>query len=164
MDLAFTHGMELPLSTARGKNIPNWQCFALAPSDRFAHELFDEKYSRKVGIEKRSEPNPRYNCHGLTLASRRTGITDEGALNDIIADDGYSQISSELVLPGDLIIYYNGEDGTIEHTGIVLSKPSANNLNIPIIYSKWGKWHELIHPANSCPYNFENVKYFRVIR
>ena len=107
----------------------------------------------------RTNPNPIYNCHGLTFASRRTWITDNESLHHIINDDGYKKIDLEQVLPGDIILYFS-EDGDIMHSAIVISKPD-NHLKIPQVLSKWGKYKEIIHVANNCPYDF-NVEYYRV--
>lgn len=63
--------------------------------------------------------------------------------------------------PGDVIVYY-GPEGDFEHSGLVVDPPMQENLWIPMVRSKWGKYRELIHPGNRCPYDFSNVKYFRV--
>src|SRR5689334_256822 len=55
----------------------------------------------------RATTHPRYNCHGLTFASRRTGIHDDGEINRILKEDGYKPIQAEHVLPGDCILYFN---------------------------------------------------------
>jgi hypothetical protein len=81
-------------------------------------------------------------------------------INKIIQDDGYVQISNNNILPGDVILYY-ADDNEIEHSGIVIRSPQPP-LFIPQVISKWGSYKELIHYANSCPYNYSNAKFYRL--
>ena len=74
-------------------------------------------------------------------------------------DDNYKNIENDKILPGDIILYFS-DNGDIEHSGIVISEPSQY-LKIPDVLSKWGKYKEVIHAANVCPYTY-NVKYYRV--
>lgn len=101
-----------------------------------------------------------YNCHGMVFASRRTNIDDPNEVQKIIIQDKYIQIDVREVLPGDIIIYFS-DDGDAEHSGVVISEPESL-FNIPFVISKWGQLEEYIHPANQCPYNFANAKYYRI--
>jgi hypothetical protein len=81
-------------------------------------------------------------------------------LHKILEHDEYDVVAPEDILPGDIIIYW-GQKGDIEHSGIVVDKGDPM-LKIPLIISKWGKFKELIHRANNCPYNYINSKYYRI--
>jgi hypothetical protein len=80
----------------------------------------------------------------------------------ILDHDGYEVVRSSEVLPGDVILY-PGEKGDIEHSGIVVEAPSGE-FKIPKVVSKWGKFRELIHMANQCPYNYLAATYYRIKR
>ena len=111
-------------------------------------------------VEIRTSSDPEYNCHGLTFASRRTGIHDPAVLSLILEDDRYREVPLTDVLPGDVILYHN-RLGDIEHSGVVASKPGA--IGIPYVFSKWGKFMEVFHLANRCPYTYELPKFYRVV-
>lgn len=147
----------IALQTRKGTDIPNSQILEISQFEIRQYTDIERDYRYAVF---RTSPSPIYNCHGLTFASRRTGIYEIEALHRIINDDGYKKIKTEDVLPGDIIIYY-GENGDIEHSGVVLSKPDKL-LKIPLVVSKWGKYREVIHMANNCPYNFGSIEYYRV--
>jgi hypothetical protein len=107
----------------------------------------------------RNIPTDCYNCHGMTFASRRTGIYEPEEIKKILEHDNYKLINNiEDVLPGDVIIYY-APDGDIEHSGLIIEK--ANELKVPKVLSKWGMLYEVIHYAFLCPYNTENIHYYR---
>lgn len=96
----------------------------------------------------------------MTFASRRTGIYETSVIEQILHEDGYAEVSSNEVLPGDVIIYYSS-DGDAEHSGIVISEKDEI-LRIPKVVSKWGRYAEFVHWANQCPYSFVNARYFRI--
>jgi hypothetical protein len=146
--------------TAKGNPIPNAPMHEISEVDRnknFVH--LERKYGKTFRM--RTASTPRYNCHGMTFASRRTAICDEGDLRLILSDDNYEELKNNEALPGDIIVYFDAK-GEIEHTGIVLTEPQLEVSGFPDVFSKWGKYHELIHAANNCPYNWGNIKYFRI--
>ena len=150
----------ITLQTRKGTEIPNTQI-----NEYSAVELnsFPQIERNHPAAKFRKPPIPYYNCHGLTFASKRTGISDNQSLRTILDEDGYSEIKNiDEVLPGDIILYYT-EDGDIEHSGVVVSEPDKH-LKIPMVVSKWGKYKEVIHSANDSPYSWPNVKYYRVTR
>jgi hypothetical protein len=154
-------GRELHMHSACGNHIDNEQLEEISAFEANQFPAFERTYS--VGTEICSEPTPRFNCHGMTFASRRTGIFRSSTIEQILREDGYVQISRDAVKPGDVIVYYD-EDGDYEHSGIVIFPPTPARFYVPTVRSKWAKYRELIHPGNSCPYNFANVKYFRVAK
>jgi len=116
------------------------------------------------GAIRRNEPNPIYNCHGMTFACARTTVGPE-SVQTILEDDGYTEIQADHVLPGDVIIYYD-DNGEITHSGIVVSKPSDDWTKIPWVVSKWGKYSEVYHQANDVPLMYHSVaqRYWRITK
>jgi hypothetical protein len=64
------------------------------------------------------------------------------------------------VLAGDVVLYVH-PSGDIEHSAIVVVAPRDSLLRVPTVLSKWGKYAEIIHAANRCPYDFSNPEYYR---
>ncbi len=63
----------LALETTPGNSIDNEQILEISPFEANQHRDFDRDYGSVI---RRHDPTPVYNCHGLTFASRRTGIHD----------------------------------------------------------------------------------------
>lgn len=103
-----------------------------------------------------------YNCHGLVFASRRTMISDSPEVRQIIADDGYQQITPKDVMPGDIVLYV-GSDGDVEHSAVVVSLPD-NVFSVVHVVSKWGLGLEYVHAVNDSPYDCTRLEYYRVNR
>jgi hypothetical protein len=78
-----------------------------------------------------------------------------------LGDDDYVQIGTKDVLAGDIVIYI-GEDGDIEHSGIVMDVPKGMLVVIPKVLSKWGSAHEVVHNVLDCPYKSARIEYYRV--
>jgi hypothetical protein len=150
---------QLALDSIESKQIDNERLQEISPYEANTFRKFDTEYG--LGIERRSGPTPFYNCHGMTFASRRTGIFESDTIRQILMEDGYVEVTKENVLAGDVILYFDGT-GDFEHSGIVISPPRPDNLFVPLVCSKWGKYAELLHQGNNCPYNFGNVKYYRL--
>ena len=146
----------IALDSAAGQPISNGQILELSAFESNQFAAIANRYSDAT---MRTAATPRYNCHGMTFASRRTGIFDRETIDQILREDGYKEVSSSSALPGDVIIYY-AADGDAEHSGIVVSPPV--DLGIPQVVSKWGKYAEFIHWANRCPYSFAAAKYYRI--
>ncbi|MBA7578947.1 hypothetical protein ES708_20813 [subsurface metagenome] len=147
------------LQTRKGTPIPNSQSHEFSSFEK--NQFLKTRMKHKLA-QCRTEPNPIYNCHGLVFASGRTGITDNNALQTILEEDSYIEVVKDEILPGDIIIYYN-DVGDMVHSGIVISKPARMEL-VPQVVSKWGKYKEMIHSANDCPYTFFNHRYYRLIK
>jgi hypothetical protein len=148
----------ITLHTKRGACVSNEQC-DISSWDRAHFRDIDDRWPL---TEKRCEPTGIFNCHGLTFASRRTSVSDSNEVRKILEHDGYEVVNKSDVLPGDVILYA-GAKGDIEHSGIVVERPSGD-FNIPKVVSKWGKFRELIHMANQCPYNYLAATYCRIKR
>ena len=123
---------------------------------RAGEQLLVEDHKRNFpnAIHRPVAPTRKYNCHGLTFASRRTWIQPT-EIAKILKDDEYEQVSLEEVLPGDIVLYV--QNGDVEHSGVVMSRGP-----IPMVLSKWGPSHEVIHRVNDCEYNSAQFLYYRI--
>lgn len=132
--------------------------------DRIQVNDFQAEY--RNAIHRPVDPSRKYNCHGLSFACRRTWIEQAKEVAKIIQDDEYQTVPIiDDVLPGDIAVYYR--DGDAEHSGIVvrmdeISKHGFGKIRIPVILSKWGACHEVVHRVADCPYNAANVSYYRI--
>ena len=147
--------------TAKGNSIDNYQVSEIS---HYEKNLFGgytkEKYPTMII---RSEASPMYDCHGLTFASRRTNIDKSTEIEKILNDDEYSLINERDVLPGDVVLYVDQDDGDISHSGIVVNAEfPPESLSIILVISKWGKFKEIIHNVNDCPYPKTYKRYYRI--
>ena len=109
----------------------------------------------------RRPPSGQYNCHGLTLANRRTGIHDLSIVGQVLRDDGYRKISMREVEPGDVVVY--DEEGELAHSGLVVEVvkiAGIGNFRVPRILSKWGQAAEYSHMATEGPYAADAIAYW----
>jgi hypothetical protein len=133
------------LETAKRTGIDNFQLFDVS--------AFERNWSARIpqdfpDVVQRTEMSSIYNCHGLTFASRRTRIIDLRAVQQILSDDNWVEVSDmNSILPGDIVVY-SSEEGEPNHSGIVVE---MLNLNVPKICSKWGSAGEYIHLLSDCP-------------
>jgi hypothetical protein len=148
---------ELALHTRCGNQIANQ---INREPVRFGDVLRVRDFERQYGFpcqHRPVKPSRKYNCHGLTFASRRTWIDSPAEIAKIIKEDEYEEVPFEKVMAGDIAIYY--VDGDAEHSGIVVS---VNELKVPIILSKWGPYHEVVHPVSRSEYDASNIRYYRI--
>lgn len=125
--------------------------------DKLLADDFVKRFPRE--LHRPVAPSRKYNCHGLTFASRRTWIHSPKEIAKILADDDYTPVVPPAqVLPGDIAIYYSAE-GDAEHSAIVLA---IESFGVPKVLSKWGPGREVVHMLASCPYDASNVKYYRI--
>jgi len=161
----------LKMQTRCKTDIPN--CIVRRPPDhgRVLETASEVAVCRNMAnaINRTFGPDPKYNCHGLTFASRRTNITDLDAIDRIIAEDGYIPVEKNDTYPGDIIIYgaNSGDGGEIEHSGLIIGLINAI-ITIPMVLSKLGECHEVVHPYNFSghpkpPYCLSNIQFLRVM-
>jgi hypothetical protein len=135
--------------------IPNRQNIDLVGNE----QMLADKFRHEHDAEVRTAATGRYNCHGLTFASRRTCIEDVAAVQKILVDDGYVPVSPDSVMPGDVVIYYH--DGVIDHSGLVVEVPQGA-IRFPRIVSKWGpNGAEFLHWVHRSEYG-QDYKFFRI--
>lgn len=127
----------------------------------WGHLKYMESLASSIpGVRKRSESSSWFNCHGLTFASRRTRVTDSQDILKILDDDKWIEIYMENVLPGDIVLYHDDENGDICHSGIVVGR--NNNPTVLTICSKWGFGPEYLHKPHEVPEIYGNdLKYYR---
>ena len=87
-----------------GNKIENCQYYEIAPHERPAFKSLKENHKFAKFI---TDESPIYNCHGLTFASRRTGIDETSEILNILGDDKFVKIDISECLPGDIVIYYS---------------------------------------------------------
>jgi hypothetical protein len=155
-----TFNQDILLDSATGKCIPNTQ------ETKISHPLAANALKDSISFPSilRVNPNPKYNCHGLTFASKRTSILGDAEIFAILKEDDYREIQYENILPGDIAIYHS-ESGEIEHSAIIISIPTRDSL-IPFVYSKWGViGPEVIHLLNDnkyTEYSISKIRYYRM--
>jgi hypothetical protein len=145
--------------TSRGNDIDNYQIFELSPSEIAEFERIRTEYETRECVVERAGPNPLYNCHGLSFAARRTNVEGDEWINLILADDRYRPIDRNEVKPGDIAIYYTKNEA--EHSAVVVRTATAQTIT-PLVFSKWGKYKEFLHPAHVAPYDCQDIRYFRI--
>lgn len=161
MDKAKLPG-SIPLATRLGNEIPNEQIPDAPPGvlERLRRDLH-RKYPDLIECR---PPTGQYNCHGMTLASRRTGIHDPKVVRAILNDDGYKATNPAAVEPGDLAIYHDMDE--ITHTGVVLKvvrgEPDVPAFRTARVLSKWGYAGVYVHMAREGEYSTANVTYWTV--
>lgn len=148
---------EIRVETRLGCSISNHQPLDFSQQEENQFAIFEEQYPN---IRRRTKPICAYNCHGLVFASRRTWICDSHDILTILEHDGYAEIPESEVLSGDVVIYRTS-DGDFQHSGIFIQWFNKH-LKIPLVLSKWGKYSEVIHQGNDCPYDFSKPCYYRV--
>lgn len=151
---------KIALVTRQGNPIDNCQ-----ESDFCASQTIPDYRSKYKATTMRNAPNSCYNCHGMTFASSRTKVFDE-SIKMILDDDGYTEVTADEALPGDVILYYN-EKGEIYHSGIITTRPSEGKYGYPWVVSKWGMLNEVYHLAYDVPPLYQPVdklRYWRITK
>ena len=147
----------LKLQTRKRRDIDNLHDTA-PPTAGMHMQVEDYKRNYSAAKHRPITPGGTYNCHGLTFAARRTEIGDSSEVMNILRDDDYEKIESEDIMPGDIAVYF--KDGDLEHSGIVVGCPQFG----PVILSKWGAAHEVVHFFGDCPYDPSDIRNFRVCK
>jgi len=160
----------MTLRTRMDNDIDNLQPWSYAPMELQKLAEGIQKYEL-LGAKRVGEPCPVYNCHGLTFGSRRAEVDYHWpVISAILKDDGFIEIELHRTTEGDVVVYFDSR-GIPDHSGIVVGFWVDDGLgvgtgasNVPLIWSKWGKGWEAIHPLSSCPYNSVNTKFYRITR
>lgn len=148
--------VELNLETRKQqqvKNLLDW----LPMHHGASIQISDLKKKYHRALHRPVQASRKYNCHGLTFASRRTFV-ESVEVGKIISDDQYVQIKRQEALPGDVAVYF--VNGDPEHSGIVVD---LDNLAGPLLLSKWGSLHEVVHWIPECPYDVGDVRFYRIV-
>jgi hypothetical protein len=130
----------------------------LVPGTLMRCESLKAQYPRED--HRRGVPSTSYNCHGLSFASRRTGISDPTVVRSILQEDDYVKVDRARLLTGDTVIYVD-DQGDIVHSGIVVEILQLGGAKV---VSKWGDCHEVIHSLSECPYPNTVKEFYRVCK
>jgi hypothetical protein len=155
---------EIVVETRLGTRLRNSQTLDTTAPD---HHLNEAQRRAHPGARFLTKPSGYYNCHGLTLAARRTRIYEDADVRTALREDGYREIPADAVQAGDLIVYLS-EDGAIEHSGLVvqaepLLMSNPDGPKSPMVWSKWGSGSEVLHRWSDCDYTKAFVKYYRIV-
>jgi len=122
------------------------------------------KYEQ-MGAVRVSDACPVYNCHGFTFASRRTQVDEAGeaTIAKILDEDGYQEVPELHTKTGDVVVYYD-DQGLTQHSGFVIGRIVGQGLEVPKIWSKWGKGYEWVHPLRICPWSGMTTKFCRIMK
>jgi hypothetical protein len=162
LEISSDQSVELELGTRGGHHIPN-------TFDPAEPQLRDVSLAEKLRADyPRATHRPTsvtygYNCHGLTFGARRAQIIPSTVIRMIIGDDDYRAVQKKEAMAGDIILYI-GENGDIEHSGIVLTTPNPDLLFTFKVLSKWGDAHEVIHDVGDCPYDATQIEFYRIVK
>lgn len=146
---------ELGLDTRRQTHIEN-HMNRDKPFQGVSLEIKKHKENYPNAVHRPVGPCSTYNCHGLTFGSRRTWIANASEIAKIIEEDDYEEVDRIDILPGDIAVYF--VNGDAEHSGIVVKETDRG----PLILSKWGSCHEVVHLVYEAPYDASSVNYYRV--
>jgi len=152
--------IEITTQTSSHSNIENEQYVKEQMQDALFNKIVEDSKKKFSGVRIRNNPTNCYNCHGMTFASRRTGIYDPSEVSKILVEDKYSQIAIEDLIPGDIVVYF-ATNGDPEHSGIVLSIEKIGSSLVPMIVSKWGITYEVVHSVYDSPYEDLSIEYYR---
>ncbi len=151
----------LALETRQKRAIENSLNFSLPHAGL---QLQVDGFKKQYPLARHRDVGPcnTYNCHGLTLASRRCAVTEPDIIQ-ILKDDGFVEVTYSDAECGDVIVYI--EQGAVTHSGVVVGRKQVLEgvMSEPIILSKWGYCHEVVHKVHECMY-FENAtcNYYRL--
>jgi hypothetical protein len=59
-------------------------------------------------------------------------------------------------------VIYVGQNGDVDHSGIVWTQPDPNMLYNFKVLSKWGTAHEVVHNFADCPYDATRLEFYRL--
>lgn len=156
----------ISLETSKRTTIKNYQYGLLVSFEIADAERLENQFASKF----QGDPNPLYNCHGLTFASKRTGVYEDTEVWKIIKDEYFEIKSDKEVLIGDILIYYDNDNGIL-HSAIVVKAENSNPADLADIWvlSKIRKHKEIVHNYNFSPYGGEKRFYrirheFRIIQ
>jgi hypothetical protein len=151
----------ITLETSKGTKIDNYQIFEISQFEK--NQFADYSKQNYPFAIFRNSPSPIYNCHGMSFACRRTNIDRSTDIRVILSDDQYQKIDIKATLPGDFVLYINSNDGDIAHSGTIVScEHPENNISRIIVVSKWGKFREVVHDLNDCPYKGLEKEFYRI--
>ena len=151
--------LAITLQTSYKTPINNHQSTVLLKANESLYRQLEEKFNSKFLCS----PNPIYNCHGMTFASRRTGIYKDADILKILEDE-YVHIKSIFeVRTGDIIIYFSSNESEILHSGVVTYVVKNDSFPEIKILSKARQCGEIMHKPDEVPDDIKGIiKYYRI--
>jgi hypothetical protein len=148
--------MAIRIETSKRRGIDNHQDGEIIEGNKL---WFRNLPSLHPNAKVRTNPSVLFNCHGLTFACRRSKILDLRNIRKVLEDDCWSEMALADILPGDIVIYFDG-DGDANHSGIIVQY-SPEELT-PLIVSKWGYGPEFVHRLSDVPEMYGPItKFYR---
>jgi len=136
-------GGQLPLTTRKGRQIPN---------DRRPEQHPERlRAAKEIVLGHHHTARPRsltglYNCMGMVFATRRTWI-EPGELQMIVEDDDYHRLDpGDEVIRGDVVVYRDAT-GYVSHVGLVadVQHDLRRGTREITVLSQWGQDGEYFH-------------------
>ncbi len=157
-------GRSLLLQTYDETNIPN--SIEPDPAQNYVR-LAEQSWRMQIlSATRLGIPTGRYNCHGLTFASRRTCLGKEGdpkAVDNLLQRDLYKLVYQPQI--GDIVVYRDKQSKEIEHTGFVVTIEKidfAAEKEIIRVWSMWGSIGEFLHKLQNTPYDDCIIEFWRL--
>lgn len=154
-------GRTIPLATYLGTEISNAVDIDSTPG-LIALAEWKLRNKMQLAVAKVAPATGRYNCFGLTFASRRTnvpapGVDSSGLIDQILAEDQYVQIPETDASEGDVVLWRLGP--LVPHTGIVTHVQRVGFRAIFVV-SKWGALGEYVHRPTTSPFAGCAIEYW----
>ena len=121
-------------------------------------------YKRDLNVRVRNARyTNEYNCHGLTFAAKLGWFDD---VRRMLGCHSYIKVGSVInydvdhfnpntdVTRGDIVVYYDGNQANVTHTGIVWSKRTSKGKLYVTVLSKWGGYSEYFHRHDKVPIGY----------
>jgi len=77
----------------------------------------------------------------------------------ILKEDGFEEIPYREAKIGNVVVYY-GDDGKPEHSGVLVGR--QKDYDVALVWSKWGKGHEVVHPLGACLWGGMQTLFYRI--
>jgi hypothetical protein len=108
----------IALQTKRGSDIHTEVGTLSTPQTVNQFERFKKKHGNV--IELRKEATSEYNCAGMVWASRRCILIDSKSWEQILIEDGFTEIQEQSAELDDLVLYYWEDGDKLVHIGKVI--------------------------------------------
>lgn len=141
----------IPLGTRLGNQIPNEVGPSSSPSDLTRWNALLRKYP--VRWKERKPPDGTYNCAGHVWGARRTTITSEQAVQQILREDSYRKIDMGKSAVGDFVLFFDVDPIAFLHVGRIIEIQEGDGIvRTPMLLSKMNWGGEVVHSAYDHPY------------
>lgn len=147
-----TESDKIVLQTSKKTDIDNAQFHTRTKQEETIANIVEQKFNSTY----QGSPSKIYNCHGLTFASRRTGIYEDSEIQKILKDE-YVEIRSDQIIVGDIALWV--KDKQYIHSALVVQICDNNQV---FVLSKTRDFKEIVHLVTTSPYPYDIIKYYRI--